>query len=217
MSTLSLLTLLLVTSPPAEPPKLGACTLSGTFAVEDLEGKTFEPEHAEVYVSTRLPMTPRQQEREMGQFGKAFVPRILVVEREDVVVFTNRDPFPHEIHAAKIKNTFMSGMNQKPETFRQLFSETGESTLGCRIHPGMSGTVLTVPNAFHVKVDKDGKWSLSGLPRQPVELVFWQRTGMDSASETRKVTPCVDTNVAVTLKRVKKAKAVPYGGRPTTD
>lgn len=168
------------------------CSLSGTLKVKDASGKVFEPEHAEVYVDTALEVTPRQQEREMGQKGRAFVPRILVVEKEDVVVFKNYDKEPHEIHAAKIKNTFVSGSNQKVETFQRTFDEVGESTLGCRIHKHMSGTILTVPNAFHVRVDKDGRWSLTGLPKQPLKVVFWQRTGLKTVSLEKELTPCVD-------------------------
>lgn len=218
MNPLALVATLALGSPPVMKSPPPTCSLRGTLVVTDPGGHRFVPEYAEVYVDTRLPMPPRLTPREMKQKGRAFDPRILVVELEDTVVFSNLDPWPHEIHSEKIKNTFMSGLNQKPETFRREFTEVGESTLGCRIHPGMSGTILTVPNVFHVKVADDGSWSLSGLPAQPLKLIFWQRTGLSSAQTERTLTPCTDTApVEVTLSKVPRAKPPPYGGRPTTD
>lgn len=216
MNPLTLLALVALVAPTKTPAD--GCTLSGTLTVTDAQGQLFVPERAEVYVATRLPMTPRQQQRELVQKGRAFVPRVLVVEKEDVVVFTNLDPFPHEIHSERIKNSFLSGTNQKPETFRHTFSDVGEAKLGCLIHAGMSGTILTVPNALHAQVAADGTWKLTGLPAQPLDIVFWQHTGMDSAQQVRTVTPCSQTApVDVVIRGAARSKSPPYGGRPSTD
>lgn len=219
MNPTVLFTVLALSSPVTESPaqSLGSCTLSGTLTVVNPTGAAFEPDHAEVYVDTSLPVMPRQQEHLMRQRERAFSPRILVVEKDDTVLFQNEDREPHEIHADKDKNTFVSGQNLKPETFRQAFQEVGESFLGCRIHAQMSGVILTVPNSFHAKVGPDRKWSISGLPRRPIDLVFWQHTGTATVVERRRVTPCDTTTLDVTLRASANTKARPYGGviKPT--
>lgn len=204
-------------APPAATPT-GTCTLTGRLTVTDAAGKPFVPEHAEVYVDTPLPLSPRLQKWELVQEGRAFVPRVLVVEQHDTVVFTNRDPFPHEIHAERVSNAFGSGTNRKPETFRLDFTQVGESTLGCRLHPGMRGTILTVPNAFHVKVAPDGTWRLTGLPQRPLKLNLWQYSDKGSSFETRQVTPCSQTApLEVTIRGASPARTPPYGGGISTD
>ncbi|MFO0595887.1 MAG: hypothetical protein U0228_11295 [Myxococcaceae bacterium] len=217
MNPFPLVAALALGSPTDTAPSLGTCTVSGVFTVTDVRGEAFEPEFAEVYVDTRLPISPRQQERTLRQKNKAFVPRVLVVEAEDTVIFKNEDDFPHEIHADRSRNAFVSGQNQRPETFRLQFSEVGESLLGCRIHPQMSGVVLTVPNAFHVAVGPGGKWSLGGLPAQDLELVFWARNGMKTNVERRRVKACTDTKVDVTVKGATPPLATSYGGQVRSD
>jgi hypothetical protein len=81
----------------------------------------------------------------------------------------------------------------------------------------MSGVILTVPNSFHVKVDAKGKWSLSGLPRKEVELVFWQRSGNATRAVRRKVTPCDTESVDVTIENAPQGAQKPYGGQTRTD
>lgn len=215
-----LFTVLALSSPMSESApaqSLGSCTLSGTLTVVNPTGAAFEPDHAEVYVDTAFPLAPRQQEHLMLQRARAFFPRVLVVEKDDTVLFKNEDREPHEIHADKDKNTFVSGQNLKPETFRQAFQEVGESFLGCRIHAQMSGVILTVPNSFHVKVGKDGKWSISGLPNKPIDLVFWEHTGTATVTQRRRVTPCDTQSIDVKIQAGANTKARPYGGviKPT--
>ncbi|MFT3711592.1 MAG: hypothetical protein QM817_28480 [Archangium sp.] len=214
---LFLFTALALSSPPVESAQsLGTCTLSGTLTAVSPSKLPFEPEYAEVYVDTRLPVPARNQEHLMRQLDKAFIPRILVVEQEDTVLFKNEDKQPHEIHADKDKNTFVSGENLKPETFRRSFQDVGETLLGCRIHSEMSGVILTVPNSFHARVAK-GKWSISGLPRKQVKLVFWLRSGSATRTEIREVTPCDTESVNVTIENAPQNQQKPYGGQTRTD
>ncbi|MBL8915609.1 MAG: hypothetical protein JNM17_33230 [Archangium sp.] len=176
------------------------CAVSGVLTVTDKSGRPARPDYAEVYVDSALSLKQRKQLRRMEQKGLAFVPRVLVVEKGDVVVFVNTESstVTHEIHADKQTNTFVSGENSNPETFQKTFEHVGETHLGCNKHAFMSGTILTVPNSLHVQVEANGKWTIANVPARPLKLVVWQQTATQPSKKEVNVSAC-DTAVKVTL------------------
>lgn len=197
---------------PVEP----TCTLHGTLQVLS-NGKAVTPENAEVYVSSGVSSKPQRAERKMAQRNRRFVPNVLVVEREDTVVFENQDDELHEIHCDKDANTFDSARNERPVTTRRQFLEEGVSRLGCHVHAKMSALILTVPNRFHVSVAANGAWTIAGVPNRELTLRFWDPR---AKAEVRTVAACeqksIDVTITVGNEREPALDLGPgYGFRPT--
>jgi plastocyanin len=67
-----------------------------------------------------------------------FVPATLKVRRGDVVVWTNRDPFPHTATAA---GTFDSKSIAEGRSWRWRADRAGSFAYVCTLHPTMKGTL----------------------------------------------------------------------------
>jgi len=70
--------------------------------------------------------------------GVQFVPATLKVKRGDVVVWTNRDPFPHTATAAGV---FDSKSIAEGKSWRWRADRTGTFAYVCTFHPTMKGTL----------------------------------------------------------------------------
>jgi plastocyanin len=66
-----------------------------------------------------------------------FVPATLKVKRGDVVVWTNRDPFPHTVTAAGV---FDSKSIAEGRSFRWRADRAGTIAYVCTLNPTMKGT-----------------------------------------------------------------------------
>ena len=67
-----------------------------------------------------------------------FAPAMLKVKRGDVVVWTNRDPFPHTATAAGV---FDSKSIAEGKSFRWRADRAGTFAYVCTFHPTMKGTL----------------------------------------------------------------------------
>jgi plastocyanin len=67
-----------------------------------------------------------------------FAPATLKVKRGDVVVWTNRDPFPHTATAA---GAFDSKSIAEGKSWRWRADRTGTFAYLCTFHPTMKGTL----------------------------------------------------------------------------
>ena len=67
-----------------------------------------------------------------------FAPATLKVKRGDVVVWTNRDPFPHTATAAGV---FDSKSIAEGKSWRWRADRTGTIVYVCSLHPTMKGTL----------------------------------------------------------------------------
>ena len=187
----------------ADPPE-ETCTLRGKLTVLE-NGKPSKGGFSEVYVDEGVKTQPLRTERKMSQLRRAFVPRVMVVEKEDTVVFVNEDTEVHEVHCDKDVNTFDTVRNVRPVTTKKQFTEVGVARMGCHVHDSMSALILTVPNRFHAHVADDGTWSISGLPRKALTLRVWNPRG---TSEPIKVPACetkpIDTSLELSLPQTER-------------
>ena len=72
--------------------------------------------------------------------GVSYAPATLTVKRGDVVVWRNRDPFPHTVTA---KGAFDSGEIAAGKEWKLSPRQPGVYRYLCTLHPNMTGT-LTV-------------------------------------------------------------------------
>lgn len=216
---------LALTPPPVTAPAPPAtCTLEGKLTVVDAQGAPVPLEFAQVFLSEpERPfgelLRPSDEVQEIGQttelFKRAFAPKFLVVQRDEVVRVTNSSSELHEVHCYSQFNVFDSDLTNKPTTWLQPFAELGTSLLQCHKHETMRAFVLTVPNRFHVAPSADGAFTLPGLPARTVEITLWQgseKHRLQFSFARVRVDPC--QRLEHTLVLGKELDFVPPYGRP---
>lgn len=68
----------------------------------------------------------------------AYKPAALTVKRGDVVVWTNKDPYPHTVTA---QGVFDSKSIAPGGTWKYTANKTGDFPYTCTFHPNMKGTL----------------------------------------------------------------------------
>jgi plastocyanin len=127
-----------------------------------------------------------------------FIPYVSVVVAGGKVVFTNLDPFPHNVFSPDGEKFNMGTIPQNAAHFR-IFKTVGAYSLLCNLHPGMLCYVVVTPSAWFAKTDGKGKFQMKGVPSGTYELTAW-------APRQKAVTQSVvvvdgDANVDVELHR----------------
>lgn len=70
----------------------------------------------------------------------AFSPASLTINKGEAVTWTNEDSAPHQI--ASDNNIFQGSPINKGQTYSFTFSDTGEFSYHCAIHPSMKGKII---------------------------------------------------------------------------
>jgi hypothetical protein len=117
------------------------------------------------------PITPR-----LIQKGTRFIPEILVVPVGSVVSFPNEDPIFHNVFSLSKAKQFDLGYYPSGETRRVEFDKVGIVQVYCHIHRDMNSAILVVPNEWYVQPDKDGNFSLKGIPAGTQQVVVWHKS-----------------------------------------
>jgi plastocyanin len=113
----------------------------------------------------------------MWQKEKQFSPQVLVVQKGDEVEFPNGDKLFHNVFSVSRPSRFDLGLYQSGETKTVKFKRTGVVDVYCNIHPQMVAKILIVENKFFFETDKDGAFSLDGVPPGTYDLVAWHPHG----------------------------------------
>jgi plastocyanin len=102
----------------------------------------------------------------------AFRPFLAVIPAGGKVVFTNADPFPHNVFSSD-NGGFNIGLIQQNEARARLFAKPGAYSLLCNLHPGMLGYLLVTPSAWFARTDANGKFALPHVPNGTYKLTAW--------------------------------------------
>jgi len=78
-----------------------------------------------------------QDVHRVGQKDKQFSTSELTVKQGDTVVFSNDDPFFHNVFSLSSTSTFDLGSYPKGDSKSVVFDEAGEVEVECAIHPSM--------------------------------------------------------------------------------
>jgi plastocyanin len=117
----------------------------------------------------------------MDQLGKAFYPPTLLVRSGETVAFSNSDPDMHNVDVAHDETQVALFNVATPPGFapyRHTFSERGVYRVTCSIHPGMSAFVVVVTTPHAAVAERDGRFSIAGVPPGRYRAVVWS---LDSA------------------------------------
>jgi plastocyanin len=90
-------------------------------------------------VTHAAPAAPKPAAHAVVIDGTRFEPASLTVQRGDVVVWVNRDPFPHTATAA---GAFDSGSIAAGKSWRFAARASGTFEYLCTFHPNMKGTLV---------------------------------------------------------------------------
>jgi plastocyanin len=101
-----------------------------------------------------------------------FIPYIAVASVGAKVVFTNIDPFPHNVFSPDNEKFNMGNIPQNGAHVR-IFKTPGAYSLLCNLHPGMLGYLLVTPTAWHVRTDAKGHFDLKHVPSGTYKVTAW--------------------------------------------
>jgi plastocyanin len=101
-----------------------------------------------------------------------FIPYIAVAAVGAKVVFTNEDPFPHNVFSPDNDKFNMGNIPQNGAHVR-VFKSPGAYSLLCNLHPGMLGYLLVTPSAWYARADAKGHYTMKHVPNGTYHVTAW--------------------------------------------
>ena len=164
-------------SPPLEPAPATGNEVDVVGSVPQPSGGPrsiiiFEP-HAEEDVP--VPQEPAQ----IDQYGRAFIPRLVVIREGQAVEFTNSEDELHNVHVIDESGVSLVnvGMPILGGTFVHVFDKAGDYAVSCNVHQEMAAQIVVTKSPYAVIADPDGTFVLSGIPAGSYDLVV--RRGLE--------------------------------------
>ena len=153
-------------SPPAAP---GKSEVSGRLEVRPGAATAVVTLDPRGPLEVPLPAEPG----EMDQYGRAFVPRLVVVREGQTVRFINSENELHNVHVVDEagETLFNVGMPILGGTYDHVFERAGDYRVGCNVHQEMAATVRVTSSPFVAIADRDGRFALPGVPYGAYDLV----------------------------------------------
>ena len=113
---------------------------------------------------------------ELDQKNTRFEPEMLVIPVGSTVSFPNSDPVFHNVFSLSKAKLFDLGYYPAGQSRTVKFERAGVVQVYCHLHAQMNAAILVVPSAWHTKPQKDGGFSLSGIPAGAQTLVAWHKS-----------------------------------------
>ena len=105
--------------------------------------------------------------------SKGFSPSVLVVPVGSTVRFPNRDSILHNVFSRTPGSTFDFGYYGSGEVKQRVFAKPGLVIVNCNVHHNMRADVVVLATPYYTRPDRNGRYTLNGLPAGPGTLVFW--------------------------------------------
>lgn len=98
----------------------------------------------------------------MDQFGRDFIPRLLLVRLGQPVLFKNSEDDLHTVHVSDEdgRSLFNVAMPIRGGRHGHLFTEAGDYAVSCDAHQEMSATILVLTTPYAVIADRDGRFTI---------------------------------------------------------
>ena len=157
--------------PPAVEPEVAGGTSEVVGSVSRPPGTATPIVTLEPYEEAEPP--PIGPPAEMDQYGRAFVPQLLVVREGQVVRFRNSEDDLHNVNVTSDAGVtiFNVGMPILGGTYDHTFDSAGDYAVACNVHQEMSALIVVTSTPFATVVDRDGGFSLSSVPPGRYDLV----------------------------------------------
>ena len=110
----------------------------------------------------------------MNQQGIKYVPHVLPVVAGTKVIFKSADPELHNVYARGARKVLFNdavlpNMQSQPKAFTDL----GQVHLTCNVHKEVSAWIIVLQNPYFAVPEKDGTFTINGLPRGSYTLRVW--------------------------------------------
>lgn len=155
----------------------GATTLNGRVEVIDKDGKPGDASDVVIYLEGAAKGKLKPAPATVTMKGKQFTPRVTVVPVGSEVSFPNDDPIFHNVFSVSGDNRFDLDLYKRPKSGSWTFKNPGVARVYCNIHPQMSAVVVVVDSPYYARTDKDGAFSLDGVPAGRYTLKAWHERG----------------------------------------
>ena len=133
----------------------------------------------------------------MDQRYSSFVPRVLVIQKNQSVIFPNSDDIRHHVYSFSIPKAFEIKLYKGKEIPPVVFDAPGVVVLGCNIHDSMIGYIIIADNTFAAKTDENGKVRLPAKKGDNISL--WTERDMESVTATSSFEITSDTEQTIKL------------------
>ena len=117
----------------------------------------------------------------LTQRNKTFEPHLLVVTRGSTVDFPNRDPWFHNVFSLFNGKRFDLGLYEAGTSRTVHFDREGISFIFCNIHPEMSAIVVVLGSPYFATTNKEGEFSIAGVPTGRYVLHVWNENALPAA------------------------------------
>lgn len=137
----------------------------------------------------------------VDQLNLTYVPRVIAIQKGTVVDFPNSDAVRHNVFSPPGSALqFNLGTYPAGVVKDVLFDVAGETPLLCNVHSEMAGYVVSFENPYFAITDKDGSYTIEGVPPGKYVLKTWHEK-LKEASQEITVEAGKTTTVNFELKR----------------
>jgi plastocyanin len=101
-----------------------------------------------------------------------FIPFVSVAGEGAKVVFSNADPFPHNVFSPDNEKFNLGNIPQNGARVRS-FKNPGAYSLLCNLHPGMLGYLLVTPSTWYARANAKGSFVMKHVPNGTYKVTAW--------------------------------------------
>lgn len=144
---------------------------------------------------------PPTEHAVVDQLNLTYVPRVVALQKGTVVDFPNSDAVRHNVFSPPTAalqfnlGTYPTGVVKEVP-----FDVLGETPLLCNVHAEMAGFVVTFENPYFAVTDKDGNYTIEGVPPGKYVVKTWHEK-LKEVSQEATVEAGKATTVNFDLKR----------------
>lgn len=109
--------------------------------------------------------------------NKTYMPKAMVVNTGDTLVFKNNDPIKHNVFSSSGENTFDLGTYGFDTQREETINAKGVVKVYCNIHPEMALFIVANDSQFSMVTDESGDFSFSDVPAGNYLLDVWHVRG----------------------------------------
>ena len=110
----------------------------------------------------------------MNQQGIKYAPHILPIQAGTKVIFKSVDPELHNVYARGAKKVlFNDAVLPNMQSQPKAFTDEGPVHITCNVHKEMSAWILVLQNPYFAVPNKDGTFTINGVPRGTYTVRIW--------------------------------------------
>ena len=114
----------------------------------------------------------------LNQKDLTFVPHVLAVPSGATVTFRNEDTVLHNVHSSSTINPAFNFAMMKGTKKTVTFEHPEVVPIQCNVHSEMHATILVKDNPFFARPDRDGRFTIAGVPPGTYTVRAWhERAG----------------------------------------